>query len=45
VIDATIRADDTGGLAFYARQGFVDYDRLVGVPRDGAAYRPHPQTV
>ncbi len=37
VIDATIRADNTGGLAFYARQGFVDYDRLVGVPlRNGA---------
>lgn len=32
VIDATIRADNTGGLAFYGRQGFVDYDRLVGVP-------------
>jgi L-amino acid N-acyltransferase YncA len=37
VIDATIRADNTGGLAFYARQGFVDYHRLVGVPlRNGA---------
>lgn len=36
VIDATIRADNAGGLAFYARQGFVDYDRLVGVPlKDG----------
>ena len=36
-IDATIRADNTGGLAFYARQGFVDYDRMVGVPlRNGA---------
>lgn len=36
VIDATIRADNTGGLAFYSRQGFVDYDRLVGVPlREG----------
>lgn len=32
VIDATIRADNAGGLAFYSRQGFVDYDRLVGVP-------------
>lgn len=32
VIDATIRADNAGGLAFYARQGFVDYDRLIGVP-------------
>ena len=36
VIDATIRADNVGGLAFYARQGFVDYDRLVSVPlKDG----------
>jgi RimJ/RimL family protein N-acetyltransferase len=36
-IDATIRADNTGGLAFYARLGFVDYDRMVGVPlRNGA---------
>lgn len=36
VIDATIRADNAGGLAFYSRQGFVDYDRLVGVPlKDG----------
>lgn len=36
VIDATIRADNTGGLAFYSRQGFVDYDRLVGMPlKDG----------
>ena len=32
VIDATIRADNTSGLAFYSRQGFADYDRLVGVP-------------
>ena len=31
-IDATIRADNTGGLAFYNRMGFVDYDRRVGVP-------------
>ena len=36
VIDATIRADNSGGLAFYTRQGFVDYARLVGVPlKDG----------
>jgi L-amino acid N-acyltransferase YncA len=36
VIDATIRADNTGGLAFYSRQGFVDYDRLIAVPlKDG----------
>jgi L-amino acid N-acyltransferase YncA len=35
-IDATIRADNTGGLAYYSRQGFVDYGRLVGVPlKDG----------
>lgn len=32
VIDATIRADNTGGLAFYSRQGFVDYDKLKDVP-------------
>lgn len=31
-IDATIRADNTGGLAFYSRMGFVDYDRKIGVP-------------
>lgn len=31
-IDATIRADNTGGLTFYGRMGFVDYDRRVGVP-------------
>jgi len=31
-IDATIRADNTGGLAYYSRQGFRDYDRLVDVP-------------
>jgi L-amino acid N-acyltransferase YncA len=30
-IDATIRADNTGGLSFYSRMGFVDYDRRVGV--------------
>jgi len=36
VIDATIRADNTGGLAFYSRQGFVDYDRRLAVPlKDG----------
>lgn len=35
-IDATIRADNTGGLAFYSRLGFVDYDRRVAVPlKDG----------
>jgi L-amino acid N-acyltransferase YncA len=36
VIDATIRADNTGGLAFYSRQGFTDYDRLTALPlKDG----------
>jgi GNAT superfamily N-acetyltransferase len=36
-IDATIRADNTGGLAFYGRMGFVEYDRRIGVPlRNGA---------
>lgn len=36
VIDATIRADNTGGLAFYSARGFVEYARLVGVPlKDG----------
>jgi ribosomal protein S18 acetylase RimI-like enzyme len=30
-IDATIRADNAAGLAFYSRQGFVDYARLEGV--------------
>jgi GNAT superfamily N-acetyltransferase len=30
-INATIRADNTGGLAFYARQGFVDHDVTPGV--------------
>ena len=35
-IDATIRADNASGLAFYERIGFVDYDRIVGVPlQDG----------
>lgn len=35
-IDATIRADNAAGLAFYSRLGFVDYARLVGKPlKDG----------
>ncbi len=35
-IDATIRADNTGGLRYYAKMGFRDYDRLTSVPlRDG----------
>ncbi|NDV02650.1 GNAT family N-acetyltransferase [Pseudoroseicyclus tamaricis] len=37
VIDATIRADNTGGLAYYGAMGFEDYDRLPNVPlRDGS---------
>jgi len=31
-INATIRADNTGGLTFYARQGFVDHGVTEGVP-------------
>lgn len=31
-IDATIRADNRAGLAYYSRLGFVDYDRVTGVP-------------
>jgi L-amino acid N-acyltransferase YncA len=31
-INATIRADNSGGLAFYSRQGFADHDRSQGVP-------------
>ena len=35
-IDATIRADNAGGLAYYARQGFVDVAVHAGVPlKDG----------
>ena len=35
-IDATIRADNDGGLAFYEALGFTDYDILRAVPlRDG----------
>lgn len=30
-INATIRADNTGGLAFYAKQGFVDHGVSPGV--------------
>ena len=37
-IDATIRADNVPGLRYYSGLGFVDYDRLIGVPlRDGTA--------
>lgn len=36
-IDATIRADNDIGLAYYTRLGFSDYDILPAVPlRDGA---------
>ena len=31
-INATIRADNTGGLAFYAKQGFVDHGVTNNVP-------------
>ena len=31
-IDATIRADNVPGLRYYSRLGFVDYDRLTGIP-------------
>jgi L-amino acid N-acyltransferase YncA len=35
-IDATIRADNRGGLAFYDRAGFVDYEVTRAVPlKDG----------
>lgn len=36
VIDATIRADNSGGLGFYSRLGFKDYGRLRSIPlKDG----------
>ncbi|WFU12326.1 GNAT family N-acetyltransferase (plasmid) [Rhizobium sp. CB3090] len=31
-INATIRADNVSGLAYYTRMGFEDYDRLIQVP-------------
>lgn len=31
-INATIRADNTGGLAFYSRQGFADHGVTPAVP-------------
>lgn len=34
VINATIRADNRGGLAFYAKQGFVDHSVSAAVPLD-----------
>ncbi|PHR19745.1 MAG: GNAT family N-acetyltransferase [Hoeflea sp.] len=36
MINATIRADNAGGLAYYAKLGFTDYSVAVGVAlRDG----------
>lgn len=36
-VNATIRADNTGGLAFYGRMGFRDHDVTPAVPlKDGA---------
>lgn len=35
-INATIRDDNTGGLTFYGRMGFVDHDVIDGAPlKDG----------
>lgn len=35
-INATIRADNVGGLAFYSRMGFVDHEVVPAVPlKDG----------
>ncbi|MCB2135007.1 MAG: GNAT family N-acetyltransferase [Rhodobacteraceae bacterium] len=31
-IDATIRADNAGGLGYYSALGFIDYDRLLALP-------------
>lgn len=31
-IDATIRADNVPGLRYYGGLGFVEYDRIIGVP-------------
>jgi RimJ/RimL family protein N-acetyltransferase len=44
VINATIRADNSAGLAFYARQGFVEYGqdpdyRLQDGKRVGRVHR------
>lgn len=37
-INATIRSDNAGGLAFYGKQGFVDHGVTGGVPlKDGTA--------
>ncbi|WP_164157390.1 GNAT family N-acetyltransferase [Sandarakinorhabdus rubra] len=35
-INATIRGDNTGGLAYYSRMGFIDHEVVPGVPlKDG----------
>ena len=35
-INATIRADNVGGIAFYSKQGFVDHSVTNAVPlKDG----------
>lgn len=36
-IDTTIRADNTAGLAYYARLGFSEYARLEAVPLRGGS--------
>jgi L-amino acid N-acyltransferase YncA len=36
-INATIRADNTGGLAFYGKQGFEDYSVTPAVPLKSGA--------
>ena len=33
-LDATIRADNTGGLAYYSKMGFVDHSVAKDVPLD-----------
>lgn len=33
-IDATIRADNTGGLAYYSKMGFLDHSVAKAVPLD-----------
>ena len=33
-LDATIRADNTGGLAYYSKMGFVDHSIAKAVPLD-----------
>lgn len=36
-INATIRADNTGGLAFYSRMGFVDHAVRAAIPLKGGS--------